>query len=125
MKVTGKYLSVETNEEEDLVLTLTEEGKQLESTAYEQYKQGEKDQFDLFLELSQDLRENKEFEMINPAKVGHFIDGVIIGFNISIDENGDIDENDDSIYYCYPDQENTDPFEELYKNGSVTYVLAE
>lgn len=119
----SKYLEFKKGEE-GMELILKPEASEEAKALLEEYKNGDLDQYDLFIKLA-DTSIGKEIEMIHPSKVGHFLEGVILGTDVSFDEEGEILETDDSTYYCYPDQENSDPFEKLFEEGKVLFVIAE
>ncbi len=83
------------------------------------------DVHEVFTKLSPDLAADGTFTLIHPAKVGAFIEGVVIGTDVTTDENGDIDETDDTVYYCFVDPEDRDPIDILVSEGKVTFTVAE
>lgn len=51
-------------------------------------------------------------------------DADIIGYDISHDDNGDLEIDNDSVIYFYPDYMVKNPFEILYNTGKVIFKKA-
>lgn len=123
LKKQGKFISLEINEENDLVLTLNTDVNV--DGIKSEYEKDNLDPHVAFTALAGDILDSDEIRVIPQEKVGGLLEGIIIGTDVSFDENGDLKETDDSNYYCYPDQENTDPVELLLAGQPVTFVVAE
>lgn len=89
-----------------------------------QYKEGEITDREFF--------ESFMFDVFQPTNLcilpeqfsdGQF-GGVVLAFDFK-EENGEPVETDDTCYYCFPDQEITDPVETLLTSGKIEYALAE
>lgn len=82
------------------------------------------DYVDMWLDLTEKERANGEFEYIMPEHIGALTDAPIIGFNISWNENGDIEVFEDSVFYYLENYQVFNEMEALKNGETITFIKA-
>ncbi|CAB4185456.1 hypothetical protein UFOVP1492_58 [uncultured Caudovirales phage] len=106
-------------------LTVKCDPKNEEAVEYlRQYKEGEITDRDFFQSFLFDVFAPTKLSILPEALSDGQFGGVVLAFDFA-EENGEPIETDDTCYYCFPDQEITDPVETLLTTGKIEYALAE
>ena len=103
-----------------LFISLNREGKK----EIQEIIDNEHDFFGKWLDLTEYESCNGVFDFVHPEKIGALTDAPIIAFNISYDDNGDLQEYEDTRYYWFADYMVTDEFDLLKQNKEVKFYGA-
>ena len=112
----NKNLSISLNTDKDIKEDLTE--------LIELYNTGERDHVMIWLDLLEHHSCNDVYSYVMPEKIGALTDSPIIGYEAYLDEDGEIEENEDTKYWWFPNYMVTDELDELFNNGSVIFEAA-
>jgi hypothetical protein len=115
------YLKIKEQKDGNLKIAITPEGKKFLSDALKS-KSGTYDE--IWLDLLTDQREpdGGNYEMIRPEILHALTDAPIIGWNIFLDDDGEIDHLVDSKIWWFPEYQVADEFGELLKKGFVLFT---
>lgn len=116
-----EYIKLQENESGDLLITLTEEGKEElpEIIQRNSFYAG------VWTDLLESIICNSETEFIRPEQIGALTDSPIIGLNVSLDDDGKIEEREDTKFFWFPDYQVIDEFNELLTKGQIVFTKAQ
>jgi hypothetical protein len=78
----------------------------------------------IWLDITEYERCNGEFEFILPEKIGALTDAPIIGFGTYWDDNGEVEETEETRYYWLENYAVFDEMEALRNGETITLIKA-
>lgn len=95
----GRYVKIRQQPNGDISLALTSDGKDLVAEMLDD----EKLEDTILGEVLEDITCNSPYGLYSSAQVGGLTESPIIGWEVEIGEKGEVVENDDTIYWWFPD----------------------
>lgn len=126
----GRYINLEVIPPHgNLKITLTDEGRE----ELLELKEGNdpdgriiwtKNVKNLWYDLLEDIAGNSTYRMIEPHEIGALTDAPIIGYEVGFDDDGKIEENEDTRYWWFTNYMVEDEFQSLLDDGEIIFTAA-